>query len=125
MVSISEDGVSHYKAHCQTTLTFSRHSQLLSSALPSAYKLWWAILQTLWTRSDCCLRSSLIRVHTVCFYDESIPECILIYAADVKSRRLFQVKNIGRIRVNIYFLELLVILFTCAIKALLIFSKIF
>ena len=63
---------------------------------------------------------TVIRVYTVCFHDENSPVCILIHAEDVKSRRFFQVKNIGRIRVNIYFLQLLVILCTCAIKALLI-----
>ena len=47
-------------------------------------------------RSDCSLKSSLIRVHIVCFQDESkcSLKCIWIYAADVKSRRHFQDQEI-------------------------------
>ena len=47
-------------------------------------------------RSDCSI------VRSVCFKTKDILECILIYGADVMSRRLFQDKYIGRIRVNIY-----------------------
>ena len=37
-------------------------------------------------RSDCSLRSSLNRVHSVCFHGKSFLECIWMYAADVISR---------------------------------------
>ena len=54
-------------------------------------------------RSDCSLRSSLIRVHSVRFYNQKYSEVhldILICTADVKCRQHFQDKNIGRIRVR-------------------------
>ena len=52
------------------------------------------------TRSECSYGSILIRVHSVCFDDKFSFRCN-IYAAEVKCRRQFQDKNIGRIRVNI------------------------
>ena len=38
--------------------------------------LWWPILQTYGPRPDCSFRSSLIRVHSVCFHDKISLECI-------------------------------------------------
>ena len=40
-------------------------------------------------RSDGSLRSSLIRVHSVCFHDKIALECIWIYAADVIKQTTF------------------------------------
>ena len=52
---------------------FRRLSRQLSFALSSAFVVWWHILQTIWTQiRQCSLRSSLIRLHSVCFYDKLI-----------------------------------------------------
>ena len=68
---------------------FPRFSWWLSSALSSAHVLWWPTLQTVWTQIRLLLRSSLIRVHNVCFCDKISLECIWIYAAYVISRLHF------------------------------------
>ena len=59
--------------------------------------LWFSILQTIWTQIRLLLRSSLFRVHSVCFHGKSILECIGIHAADVVSRPHFQGKRNGSI----------------------------
>ena len=54
-------------------------------------------------RSDCSIRSSLIRVHSVCLHNKIYSEVNLnkhLYAADVKSRQHFRNKYSGRIRVQ-------------------------
>ena len=42
------------------------------------------------TRSDCSLMRSLIRIHSVCYHNERLLECIW----DIKSRRHFQNKRL-------------------------------
>ena len=64
------------------------------------YILWCPLLQEYEPRSDCSLKRSLIRVHSVCSCDKISLVCIWIYVADMISRLHFLDKNISRIRVK-------------------------
>ena len=53
-------------------------------------------------RSDCSLRSSLIRVHSVCFHDKIRLACIYLCSRHIKQTTVSGWKNISRIRINFF-----------------------
>ena len=82
---------------------FFPHSQQPLSALSSAYLLWFPfVANNMDPDQTAPCRSSLIRVHSVCFHGNSLLVCIGIYAAKVISRQHFRTRNIGRIMVKKY-----------------------
>ena len=71
--------------------------------------------------SDCSLRSTLIRVQSVCYHDDKTGlECIWKHAIDVKSRQHFQNKiHSLELRVNIIFLSIrYIVLSQCIVEVL-------
>ena len=52
-------------------------------------------------RSDCSLKSSLIKVNTVCLQDERALECILLMQTKNLAEDIFREKNIGRLSVRL------------------------
>ena len=72
----------------------------LSRQALSAYVLWKRILQTTWVQSDCSIRSSLVRVQSICIHDNISLDCICMH---VICRRYFLDKNnvCGMFRVSI------------------------